>query len=265
MRTPSARTTVLTALAVAVPLGVLPASGAESSTPTGVTKQTVNGTIAVPSRFPDTASGSADRGWPGLARRLWVAASPTNGTIAWVFDVDPATYGGAFEIGGVTDRTGAADLDVFFYTEMGDAAGQTPGVTVGEYANPGPGGEKGFVPQGARKAIVYTGNGVGVSFTYTATDVAKVVLGKDALDVTVPAGATLSWVNGTGDYAFVRATQDSRGRRLFDSGSGPASGLAAGEAFSHTFGSKGTFTYETSAGPGVVRVVDGPGVGTPTG
>jgi plastocyanin len=264
MRTPSARTTVLTALALALPLGVLPASGADTGVVPGVQKQQVKGTIAAPTRFPDTATGSVDGGFPGLARRLYVAADPSNGAIARIFDVDPSTYGGAFVIDGVTDATGAADLDVFFYTEMGDVAGQRAGGVVGEYATRKAGGETGFVPKGAVKAIVFTPNGVNSAFTYTAFDLPKLRLGKDPLNVTVPAGTTLSFVNESGDYTFVRSAADSRGRRTFDSGSGAKQGLGVGESFAVTFAKAGTVPYETSFGTGTITVAPGPGVGTPT-
>lgn len=266
MRTPSARTIVLAVLACALPLGVLPASGEAAEPTPGAQAQTLKGTIAVPSRFPDTTNGNADRGWPGLARRLWVAASTSSGVIASVFDVNQASWGGPFVIDGVTDATGAADLDVYFYDEMGDVAGQTAGVTKAEYATVAAGGETGFVPQGARKAIVYTANGVQSEFTYTAFRTPTLTLGAQPLDVTVPAGTTLTFVNGTGDYTFVRHLPSKpREKVAFDSGSGPASGLAAGERFSATFPTTGTLVYETSLGQGTVTVVDGPGVGTPSG
>jgi plastocyanin len=263
VKRPSTRATVLAALACALPLGVLPATADSSATPSGTEKQKTTGTIALPTRFPDTANGNADRGWPGLARRVWAGASQSNGVIARIIDVDPATWGGKFVVDGVTDATGAADLDVYFYSEMGDLGAGTPGVVTAQYATVAKGGETGFVAPGSRRAIVFTSNGVNSSFTYTAFTTPRLTIGRDALDATVPLGTTLTWVNGTGDYTFVRHLPVGKQKKAFDSGSGPASGLRNGEAFSHTFTATGTYVYETSLGQATITVVDGPGVGTP--
>ncbi len=245
---------MLTAAVVsAVALAVVPAGAAEEFQPLGEEIQSQAGTIAAPTRFPNTGDPANSGGFPGLARRLYNASALTNGSIAYIFNIDAATWGGAFTVTGVKDATGAGDLDVFFYDEFGDVGGQVAGVVTGEYATRKAGGEVGFVPEGTRKVIVFTPNAVNAEFTYTGYAKPVIEIGKDALDLTVPAGATVDWLNATADYSFVRHTPTS-GKAAFDSSPKPGTGIPVGSTFSHTFAEVGTFTYETSAGTGTITV-----------
>lgn len=251
--------TFLAAVAVAaLALAGIPAGAAEFE-PVGDEWQNVSGSIALPTRFTDATGG-----WPGLVRKAYQASGDTNGVIGYVFSVDPETWGGPFVLGDVTDATGAGNLDVFFYSHMGDAGGADAPVTVGEYQSTANKGEAGFVPQGATKAIVFTPDAVNATFNYTGYIAPVIDLGIESLDLTVPAGATVNWLNKTADYSYVRHTPAS-GKVLFDSSPKPGTGLRVGDTFSHTFSAPGTYVYETSAGTGTITVTDGPGVGTPTG
>lgn len=210
----------------------------------------VQGTIELPTRFIDGESG-----WPGLGRRVWLCSADTNGTIAYIFDVYAPSWGGPFVIDDVTDQTGEADLDVYFYEEFGDCGGGAAPTTVGEFDSPEP-GEFGFVPQGARKAVVFTANGVQSSFTYSAWSPPVIELGVEALDLTVHPGATVVWENQTDDYAYVRHTPES-GAPEFDSSPGTGTGIPVGATFSHRFSKAGVYTYVTPVGTGTITVTAG--------
>jgi hypothetical protein len=126
--------------------------------------QTVAGSITAPSRFYADPTGA----WPGLGRRLWLAAAGTNGTVSWIFRIDPETWNGAFAVKDVTDATGMADLGIYFYEDFGDIAGDEQPTTVGEFETVAPGGETGIVPEGAYRGLVFTKDGVDSRFTYEA-------------------------------------------------------------------------------------------------
>ncbi len=224
--------------------------------PLGAEVQTVNGSIAAPTRFTDT-----ENGFPGLGRRLWLANPATNGTVMYVFDVAQETWGGQFVIDTVADATGSGDMDVYLYEALGglDTAG-TGVVTTAEYNTGGP-GETGFIPPRTKYAIVFTPNAVRSTFTYHGFSMPQLSITGGG-DLTVPAGAFVGWVNDTADYGFVRHDV-AKGQPAFDSSPGPATGLRKGEMFTHQFVDKGTFRYVTSGGTGTITVVDGPGPGTP--
>lgn len=247
----------LSALLLLLPLifAGLPAGAFE---PDGAPVQALEGSVAVPTRFTNP-----EQGFPGLGRRLWLVDSKTNGSAMYVFDVDERSWGGAFVLDNVEDLTGEADLGIYLYSDFGNmevlAGGPVP-VATAEYERRAAGGEIGFVPPGTTKAIVFTYNGVGSTFTYRAWRAPQVSLADGDLNVTVPNGGYVQWVNDTGDYAWVRRTQTPG---AFDSGSGPANGLRHGETFTARFARTGTFAYETSQGSGTVTVVAGPGPGTP--
>lgn len=258
------------ALVLSVPLLLagLPAVSHGADEPAFSAVQTVTGSIASPTRFTD-----GETGYPGLGRRAWLLNPATNGTIMYVFDVDPRTWGGQFRFPSVSDATGAGDVDVYFYSDFGTVGGvlaSDPGqpTSTAEYARAGAGGETGFIPPGSKKGLVFTRNGVGTSFTYEAAAMPRTSLSAASLDITVPDGAFISWVNDTGDYASVRRVA-AKSAFPFDSGSGPASGLRAGEVFTVQTTRTGTFPYEvvTSSGTrtGTITVVAGPGAGTPAG
>ena len=257
---------LLAAVAVAAVVFAGIPAGAAEFTPPGEEYQNVAGSIALPTRFPDTANpGKVDEGYPGLIRRAYQASILTNGVIGYVFDVDPATWGGAFVLGDVADQTGAGNLDVYFYQTMGDASGQEAPITVAEYSTDDK-GEVGFVPEGATKAIVFTPDAVDATFNYAGYTAPVVEIGKDALNLTVPAGATVAWQNATADYTYVRHTPAS-GAPAFDSSPKAGTGIRVGDTFTHLFDTPGTYTYQTTNGAsvltGTITVTDGPGVGTP--
>lgn len=197
------------AVSAALIIAAVPVYAAEFQPP-GQEWQAVSGSIALPTRFIDGVGG-----WPGLVRKVYQASADTNGVIGYVFDVDPETWGGAFVLGDVKDQTGAGNLDVFFYSKMGDAGGADAPVTVGEYQTANK-GEVGFVPEGATKAVVFTPDAVDATFNYTGYTPAALSIGSGSPDLTVPAGATVVWTNNTTDYSFVRHTPavGSRGVRL---------------------------------------------------
>lgn len=248
----------LAAVAVSVLIVAGVPAGASEFQPVGEEWQNVSGSIALPTRFIDATGG-----WPGLVRRVYQASADTNGVIGYVFNVDPETWGGPFVLGDVVDQTGAGNLDVFFYSHMGDAGGADAPITVGEYQTANK-GEVGFVPEGATKAVVFTPDAINATFNYTGYIAPALEIGIDSLDLTVPAGATVNWVNKTADYSYVRHTPDS-GKVLFDSSPKAGTGIRVDDTYSHIFDLPGTYTYETSVGTGTITVTDGPGVGTPSG
>ena len=253
-------------LSVPLLLAGLPAVSHGADEPAFTAVQTVAGSIAAPTRFTDT-----EQGYPGLGRRAWLLNPASNGTVMYVFDVDPRTWGGEFRITDVTDATGEGDVDIYFYSDFGTVGGllaSDPGqpTSTAEYAAAGAGGDSGFIPPGSKKGLAFTRNGVGTTFTYSAAAMPRTGLAAESLDITVPDGAFVSWVNDTGDYASVRRVA-AKTAFPFDSGSGAASGLRAGEVFTVQTTRTGTFPYEvvTAAGTrtGTITVVPGPGAGTP--
>lgn len=249
----------LLALLVAVPLflGAIRAEGSETVPAEPV--QTTPGAVKAPTRFTDP-----EQGYPGLGRRLWPVASASNGTVAHILDVDPETWGGAFEVTGVSDATGSADMDIYLYKDLGGlepTSGPHNATNTANYAVRATGGEKGFIPFGTTKALVFTFNGVNSAFTYKGYSMPTINLAGGSLDLTVLAGAFVGWKNNTGDYSYVRHTATAP---EFDSSPATATGLRNGEVFTHQFAETGTFKYQTSAGSGTITVVDGPGPGTPS-
>lgn len=254
-------------VAVAVGIAALAAGSAlparSDEAPAPDPAQTVAGTVAAPTRFTNP-----DQGYPGLGRRLYLANTALNGITAYVFAVDPATWGGAFDLGGVTDATNMADLGIYFYSDFGSidpTAGPGAAVSTAEYDVTAVGGEKGYIPPGSTKGLVFMKTGAKAAFNYKAFPETTVSLAAGPLDVTVPSGAFVAWLNDTGDYAFVRHVAADGEEVLFDSSPGVATGLRNGERFRHQFSELGTYTYETGTGAGTVTVVAGPGPGTPAG
>jgi hypothetical protein len=249
----------LIALVLALPLllGAIPATGDEAAV-SAEPVQTTPGSVKAPTRFTNP-----DQGYPGLGRRLWLAASASNGVVAQIIEVDPTTWGGAFEVGGVSDATGTADMGIYFYSNFGGlepVAGPHDADSTAEYDTRAAGGEKGFIPFGSKKALVFTYNGVNSTFTYKGFAMPTINLAGGSLDLTIPSGGFVGWQNNTGDYSFVRHTAAAP---EFDSSPGTATGLRNGEVFSHQFTEVGTYKYTTSTGSGTITVVDGPGPGTP--
>lgn len=231
--------------ALSLSLLALPSASAGPSVPVGDTVQTYAGAFQAPTRFTDGESG-----FPGAGRKVYLVAQAADGVIADVFDVDPRAAGGSFELGNVKDATGAGNLDVFFYSDLASAADGTP-VTVGEFATPGKGGEKGFVPAGTRYAVVFSPDAVQPTFGFTARQ--RPVVGLSALDgVTVPAGTTLGLRNDGADYASLRHVV-SAGKPLVDR-SGVGNGLRVGEVVDVVLAKAGSYVFETAGGRSTVTV-----------
>lgn len=238
-------------LAVLMVMTAIPASS-ETPTPPGKRAQTVSGEILLPTRFP---LGDPERdGFPGVSRRVWLCSAASNGTTAWIFDVNAATWGGAFLIDNVSDDTGEADIDVYFYSEFGDCGGTHAPVSNAAFVNDGQ-IEAGIVPQGAIKAVVFTHNGVNSTFQYQGYRPPALDLQGSDLDLTVFRGNVVTWTNNTAEYGFVRHAPDS-GSPAFDSSPADNTGIPAGGSFSHTFGQTGSFPYETNTGSGTITVID---------
>ena len=222
------------ALAVVVPVAV---QAAETPAP-GPAVQEVTGTVAVPN--PTKAAQNVTR----HNRSAGLLGPETNGVVGWFFDVDPATWGGSFTL---TTATAGADWDVLFYSDPG-TLNATPAATA-EFVDSVGDGEAGLVPMGTTHALVYPAGAPNADFAYVGHAPVQVQIGVHALDVTVPAGGAVTWVNRTGDYTFVD------GGTTFSSGTGPGTGIPVGKSFTATFGRTGTYAYSTSVGTGTVTVV----------
>lgn len=87
------------------------------------------------------------------------------------------------------------------------------------------------------------------AFTYTGYAVPKVEIGVSSLDVTVPLGGSVTWVNKTADSAVVD------GRPTFNSGTGTAQGIPVGGTYTAKFTKAGAFGYTAAGGTGTVTVL----------
>lgn len=143
-------------------------------------EQPIQGSILLPTRYPNTDNGDAEGPFPGAGRRLYIAAmkdDAANGQIASIIKIDPSLIGGTFWVGAIEDMTGEADLDVYFYIDLGDDVyGETPPDAPDEpeytFDTRAPGGEAGLIPEYATYAIVVTPNGIDTTFTWTAAPAA---------------------------------------------------------------------------------------------
>ncbi len=137
--------------------GAVPATAGQAKK----TKQTQEGSVAIPAQFAD---GSC---FFGLHRRLnLVAQRQAQGIVGFDFDVDPKTGGGKFKL---VPSDESADLDISFYQGLGDLS-DPAGVPANiPFETREPGGESGVVPPGYPIAIVCMVSGANVDFTYTAT------------------------------------------------------------------------------------------------
>lgn len=205
----------------------------------------VQGSIQFPTRFTD-----AEGGWPGLVRRVWNCSAATNGTIGYVADIFPESWGGYFATSEISDDTGAGDLDVFFYSEFGDCGGQAAPVTLAEFQNDGP--ESGFVPEGATKAVFFTSDGVNLRFTYEDFEppVLRITDGA-APALTVRPGTTIVFTNDGTDYL------DLTSATLRIDRAGPGRGIPVGEAVRITVPSTvGSHTYTANGVQGTIEIVE---------
>ncbi|MDQ3963172.1 MAG: hypothetical protein M3277_04555 [Actinomycetota bacterium] len=146
---------------IAIPvfaLLVLSIAGSASAGKKGA-HQHVEGTIAA-------LQGPAGAGCVWRTQRaLYIAfGDAINGIVGYTFQVDPKTANKKFTLE-VTD-TGAG-VDIQFYAELGDDPTAEAPANVG-FETPGPGGEKGTVPEGYPNAFVCLTDGANASFVYKA-------------------------------------------------------------------------------------------------
>lgn len=228
------RRTALLVLAVTT-AGVVPAlAAAPAASLAG--PQTVTGSIAAPvalvARVP---------------RTLALTNRSTNGLTGYAFDLDSDTLGGSFELKVTGDPTTQGDLQIGFYENLGTAT--DPAALAREYVTEAPGGEKGFVPETAKVALVYLRVGAQVSFSYKATPPVAVSLSAASLDVTVPKGTAVRWTNDTAGPLTVVGPVDEYGTPLFES-----EPLAPGATYTVPFSDAGTFAYTVGDRTGTVTV-----------
>jgi hypothetical protein len=133
--------------------------------------QVVKGSIATRAPFPPGNSEPLDSCYSGLHRRFAILTMEEgNGVVGYHFDLNKKTVGKKFVLK-PTSGQGAVDLDITFYTAFGtpEQATDTQYAPANfSYEKRGPGGEKGIVPKGMKKAIVCMYDGFGAEFTYTA-------------------------------------------------------------------------------------------------
>lgn len=243
----------------------VPASATDTAAAAAEPVQTYAGAFKAPTRFANTANPTdTSKGFPGLARRVWLAADEADGVIADVFPVDPSTWGGAFELT-QTSASVPGDLDVYFYADMGNirTAAVLPTSTA-EYDTADK-GEKGFVPAGTKYAIVFSPDAVNPTFAFKGFAQPEVSL--DALDgLSVPAGATVKVVNTGQGFGTLKhlAGQDEQ-PLVGEQYDGPGRGLRAGEGVSVTFPTAGAYAFMANGKGANVTVTEGPGLGTPAG
>lgn len=218
-----------------------PGGAPEDGRPSGF----VQGTIQFPTRFTD-----AEGGWPGLVRRVWNCSAATNGTIGYVAEIFPESWGGYFTTSEITDDTGEGDLDIFFYSEFGDCGGQAAPVTVAEFQNDGP--EAGFVPEGATKAVFFTAEGVDLRFTYEDFEPPVLRIADGTAPVlTVRPGTTIVFTNDGTDY--LQLDSDALGI----SRTGQGRGIPVGDTLRVTVpAAPGSYAYSANGVAGTIEVVE---------
>jgi plastocyanin len=237
----------LTLAVLAVPAVLAPAAIADGpTTATAKAVQNVTGTVAV---------HNPTKGAPLVvtrhARSAGIIAQESNGVVGWFFAVDPATRGGEFVL---TSGTAGADFDILFYADNGDLASRgRPPVSAGDFNGTVGDGERGIVPEASTYAVVYPAAAPNASFTFTGYAIPRIAIGVDGLDLTVPAGGAVTWVNKTSDYSFVRSTKTPLNAE-FSSGDGVGTGIPVNATFTAKFSRPGIYVYETSAGSGTITV-----------
>lgn len=238
------RRIALTAAALGLVV-LLPALGSAAEPPPGAKVQDVSGTVAVPNPSKAIGAVSITR----HARTAGLIGSETNGGFGWFFDVEPRTWGGEFVL---DSTTAGADMDVIFYTDPGTVTAAP--VAAAEFVGVDGDGERGVVPAGATHALVYASGVPNAAFTYAGHAVPQIEIGgAGPVDLTVPVGGSVEWVNKTADYTSV--TGVLAGKQVFSSGTGPGSGIPVGKSYTAVLAKKGVYTYTTSVGTGTVTVV----------
>jgi hypothetical protein len=191
---------------------------------------------------------------PGIPRRVFLVSRATNGVNGWAFDVDPATIGGSFALKRTANPTGDVNLNIIFYSDPGDVGATAPTAAGQFQSSRADGGERGFVPEDSKVAMVWMEAGAGASFEYVATSPPVVTLAEGAaLDLTVPAGATVRFHNATAEAAFVRHLPAEGEFVAFTS---DPDGIAPDGVFTALLDFAGTYAYETSVGTGTITVTE---------
>jgi hypothetical protein len=139
-------TAILTATLVAAP-----AAQAHNA---GATGQQESGTVVTNAPSPN----GPDDCFQGYPRRAYVISQGVvNGPLGGVFAVDKSTWGGKFALKVDGGLAGTEDLDLFYYSDMGDFMSDpslNSPVIVGTYAKRKAGGEAGVVPKTSTYALV---------------------------------------------------------------------------------------------------------------
>ena len=144
------------ALSTVAVLAVVP--GAASAGKKGA-HQHVEGSVAVP-QGTQGAAGCVYR----TQRALYIAfGDAINGIFGYTFQVDPKTANKKFKL----EVSDGAGVDLQFYAELGSDPTADAPANVG-FETPGPGGEKGTVPEGYPNAFVCLTDGANASFVYKA-------------------------------------------------------------------------------------------------
>jgi hypothetical protein len=121
--------------------------------------QHVEGSVAVP-QGTQGAAGCVYR----TQRALYIAfGDAINGIFGYTFQVDPRTANKKFKL----EVSDGAGVDLQFYAELGSDPTADAPANVG-FETPGPGGEKGTVPEGYPNAFVCLTDGANASFVYKA-------------------------------------------------------------------------------------------------
>lgn len=167
------RLTVLAAVVGLFATLVAPAAGAQSG-------QEESGTAYANLPSPN---GPDNDCFQGYGRRVYVISQGTvNHVLGSMFEVDEATWGGKFKLEG-KGITGNEDLDLYFYSFLGDVV-QDPSLNsptiIGEFTDRGAGGETGVVPVTSTHAFVclLPTTGAAAQWTYEATPPKKKKKGK---------------------------------------------------------------------------------------
>lgn len=219
---------------------LLPAVGsAADAGPAGVEKQTVSGSIATAN--PTKASGT---NVTRIGRTGGLVGPETNGVTGWFFRVDPATQGGEFVL---TSATAGSDLDVIFYSDPGSITGAS--AASAEFIGSTGDGERGVVPFGTTHALIYAAGSPTTGFEYAGHAVPKVLIGTGSLDLSIPAGGAVEFVNATGALTEVTSTGTTKASQFKAPGVVPA-----GKSAVVAFPTKGSFGYATSVGTGTITV-----------
>ena len=120
--------------------------------------QVQEGSVLFPLRFAADPTYSS---WPGGQRQVWQTTG-NNGAVGYTFELSPAASGGDFVLEVLSGRTGSEDLDIAFYASF------SPVVSTANLQTRQAGGERGFVPDGSKYAVVTMFNGADARFRFTA-------------------------------------------------------------------------------------------------